>query len=322
MYYAIYTLLNNSEYFNKSKLGTGSYLKYIDSYSEKSQSTSYDNIFKTLYQPSSQSSNQPSSQSSNQPSSQPFTPVWQYYIKGAIAGMTGILLSHPVDTVKTHIQTGKALRDFPIGICNLYRGLLPPLIGVGLEKAIVFGTYNYFHNQLKNIPLAGAIAGLSAAIVVSPYERLKILKQNNIGVKRQELTMKFLFRGLGATWTREVPGFAIYFSVYEWLKDTNHTQHGREIGLHNSFIYGGISGIAAWIFIYPQDRIKTILQSSNSNNSSNFSKNSLCFANVMKDIYYKGGLLYFYSGFSWAVARAMLLHSGTFCMMEFLTKYF
>ena len=252
---------------------------------------------------------------SNHPPSQPPSTL-NYYIKGALAGMTGILLSHPVDTVKTHIQTGRALRDFKPRLSNLYRGLLPPLAGVGLEKAIVFGSYNYFYRKLDNIPLAGAIAGLSAALVVSPYERLKILKQNNIGINKAEINIKFLFRGLGATWTREVPGFAIYFSVYEALKHRNHTQHGREIGYASSFFYGGLSGCAAWIFIYPQDRIKTILQSSNSTGNCNGVKN------IMLEIYNKGGMKHFYSGFTWAVARAMLLHSGTFCMMEFLSKQF
>jgi hypothetical protein len=37
-------------------------------------------------------------------------------------------------------------------------------------------------------------------------------------------------------------------------------------------------------------------------------------------IYAKGGIKHFYKGFSWAVARAMLLYSGTFCMMEILTN--
>ena len=81
----------------------------------------------------------------------PSNPTWQYYLKGAFAGMTGILLSHPLDTVKTHIQTGHALRDFTPGLRNLYRGLLPPLLGVGLEKAVVFGTYNYFNKKPKEI---------------------------------------------------------------------------------------------------------------------------------------------------------------------------
>jgi len=238
--------------------------------------------------------------------------VWTFYYKGAIAGMTGILLSHPVDTIKTHIQFGKILRDFQFGIRNLYRGLLPPLVGVGMEKAIVFGTYNFFNRYLDNIPIAGGIAGLTASCIVTPYERLKILKQNNIGINKAELSLKFLFRGLSATWTREVPGFAIYFSVYEYLKYTRHTRYGNEIGYTNAFIYGGLSGIAAWIFIYPQDRIKTILQSSISSNNSNSIKK------IILEIYNKGGLKHFYSGFSWAVARAILLHSGTFCMMEFL----
>ncbi len=29
----------------------------------------------------------------------------------------------------------------------------------------------------------------------------------------------------------------------------------------------------------------------------------------------------FYKGFSWAVYRAILLHSGTFCAMEMLSSY-
>lgn len=254
--------------------------------------------------------------------SAPSSNVGNYYIKGAIAGMTGILLSHPVDTVKTHIQTGRALRDFKPGLRNLYRGLLPPLAGVGLEKAIVFGTYNWALGHMDNIPLAGAIAGFSAAVIVSPYERLKILKQNNMHINNTEINMKFLFRGLSATWTREVPGFAIYFSVYESLKQHTHTQHGLEIGYASSFLYGGLSGCAAWIFIYPQDRIKTILQSSNHAGNTNNAGNSNSIRSIMLEIYNKGGLKHFYSGFSWAVARAMMLHSGTFCMMEFLGKQF
>jgi len=278
MYYAIYTILNKQEH-NQWTLGID-----ISNHVEPSNPVN------------------------------PPNPVWQYYFKGAISGMTGILLSHPIDTVKTHIQTGRTLRDFQPGIRNLYRGLLPPLAGVGLEKAIVFGTYNYCNKQLDNIPVSGAIAGFSAAVIVSPYERLKILKQNNTHINRQELSIKFLFRGLSATWTREIPGFAIYFSVYESLKYRNHTQYGREIGYVNSFFYGGISGVSAWIFIYPQDRIKTILQSSRSS--------GIGINKIILDIYNAGGLRHFYSGFSWAVARAMLLHSGTFCMMEFLCRQF
>ena len=231
-----------------------------------------------------------------------------YYINGGISGMCGILLSHPVDTIKTHIQTGKPLSLIKqYSFVRFYQGITAPLIGVGIEKAIVFGTYNYIKRVTDgNTAIAGAIAGLNASLIVTPYERFKILKQQNVkvGHYREIINPRYLFKGLSATFTREVPGFAIYFSVYERLKNN------RQIEYYEAFTYGGISGIVAWIFIYPQDRIKTILQSETGK--------SLKIRTLITNIYNQGGWTQFYKGFSWAVARASLLHSGTFLMMEVL----
>jgi hypothetical protein len=85
----------------------------------------------------------------------------------------------------------------------------------------------------------------------------------------------------------------------------------KDISLLYSFIFGGVSGSVAWLFIYPQDKIKTMIQS---NDTSNNVKS------LVLSIYKNGGLKHFYSGFSFAIARAILLHSGTFSMMEFLSK--
>ena len=41
---------------------------------------------------------------------------------------------------------------------------------------------------------------------------------------------------------------------------------------------------------------------------------------IIKKTYEVGGLKHFYSGFSFAIARAILLHSGTFAMMEILNS--
>jgi solute carrier family 25 carnitine/acylcarnitine transporter 20/29 len=234
-----------------------------------------------------------------------------YYIKGCISGMSGIVLSHPVDSIKTHFQTSSSTKFNPT-IKNLYRGITSPLIGVGIEKAIVFGTYNYCKNNLFiNIPISGAISGLTASLIVSPYERIKIMKQTQQHISfKQYINPNFLFKGLSATFTREVPGFAIYFSTYEGLK--NHFYKNKEISILSSFIFGGMSGTMAWIFIYPQDRIKTIIQSNYANNN---------IYNIIKMIYNNGGLKQFYNGFSFAIWRAILLHSGTFCTMETLNKY-
>ena len=274
------------------------------------------------------------------------TKIHNNYCYGAISGMTGIILSHPIDTIKTHIQTGNNFKTFNITIPNLYKGILSPLIGVGFEKAIVFGTYNFCLQQFThthththinvdadilsnkqlipsyNVPISGAIAGLTASAIVSPYERIKILQQHSKIITYKDINIRFLFKGITSTLTREVPGFAIYFSVYENLKYHTFTKYNQKINYINAFVYGGISGITAWIFIYPQDRIKTIIQAQTHAQThaqtQTHTNNKQTITTVMNDIYSRGGLKYFYNGFSWALLRASLLHSGAFCMMELL----
>jgi solute carrier family 25 carnitine/acylcarnitine transporter 20/29 len=235
------------------------------------------------------------------------------YFKGAMSGMFGIALSQPIDAIKTHYQVNKNVK-FQYSLRNFYKGVTSPLLGVGLEKAMVFGTYNYLKNDMKcNVAVAGGISGFIASAVVTPYERIKILSQTNHKITKQLFLPSNLFKGLNATFTREIPGFAIYFSTYEYLKNKFYTEKNKDITILSSFLFGGISGSMAWIFIYPQDRIKTIIQSSDSNKKIDIKS-------IIKKTYEVGGIKHFYSGFSFAIARAVFLHSGTFCMMEILNK--
>jgi len=230
------------------------------------------------------------------------------YFQGAISGMFGILLSQPIDSLKTHYQVN-VQKQFQLSIKNLYKGVTSPLIGVGIEKSLVFGTYNYLRKNNYNIFLSGSISGLVASCVVTPYERIKILSQTNHKLTLSSFMPKTLFKGLTATFTREIPGFGIYFSTYEYLKNKFYTSQNKDITLYSSFIFGGISGSMAWIFIYPQDRIKTIIQSSN---------HKINISTLISQTYKNGGIKQFYNGFMFAIIRAIMLHSGTFCMMELL----
>ena len=72
------------------------------------------------------------------------------FLYGAFSGMVGLTLSHPFDTIKSNIQTGhKVPFKNLINPRFLYKGFVPPLFGMGLEKAVVFGT---FHNVKANLP--------------------------------------------------------------------------------------------------------------------------------------------------------------------------
>jgi len=237
-------------------------------------------------------------------------PKIRSFLDGFVSGSVGILISHPFDTIKTYIQNNKVV---PKNISSLYKGLTPPLLGVGFEKAIVFGVYtnayNYLNlfntNEISKNTLAGGLAGLSASLVVTPVERIKILLQNN--TKITQINSKYLFRGFSATLTRETPGFAIYFNVYEGLKHKFYSE--TKIPVWSSFLFGGTAGGLAWVFIYPQDCIKTRMQSSDTRKT---------FVTAIRDVYREGGLKRFYKGFHFALMRAIPLHAGTFMTMEVL----
>ena len=223
--------------------------------------------------------------------------------------MFGVIISHPFDTIKSNIQNNIKVSKYNIKI--LYKGLIPPLFGTCVEKSIVFGTYNYLKKyNSDNITINGFISGFVASFIITPYERLKIIKQNSVSIK---YNIKSLYSGFTMCLLRDSPGFAIYFTNYEYWKNKLYTSNNKNITSLGSFIIGGSSGLLSWIFIYPQDKIKTILQSNNTNNK-------LKINDIIKLTYKEGGLISYYKGFNYALYRAIPLHAGTFMMYEILNN--
>lgn len=220
-----------------------------------------------------------------------------YFYKGAISGATGLLCSHPIDTIKSNVQNGTKIKW---NIRSLYRGVTPPLIGMGLEKAIVFGVYQNMVEH-TNRTVAGALAGLACSFIVTPVDRLKIIYQTN----QPKVKLNTLYRGFGNTITREMPGFAIYFNVYESLKSIM-----SEPNFYHHMMFGAVSGSLSWAFIYPQDMVKTQIQASSDK----------LVVDIIKNVYKNNGIRGFYRGFHLAVIRAIPLHAGTLTTYEYLNK--
>ena len=219
------------------------------------------------------------------------------FVYGLIGGLTGTIISHPFDTIKTRIQSETAINiKSAIKMKKLYSGITPPLFGIMLEKSIVFGFYEKMKILGYNDFISGLVGGFISTIIVTPIDRLKINYQNNISIKNIKITS--LYKGFTPTIFRETPGFGIYFSTYNYLnKNYNSNNY-----LWNNFIFGSISGLTSWIFIYPSDLIKTKFQSST----------NISLINVIKNI----GIFNFYRGFSLAIMRAMPLHGGVFLGYE------
>lgn len=251
------------------------------------------------------------------------------FLFGIFGGFCGTVLSHPFDTVRVVYQEGSYKNVAECaksiyknnGITSFYKGLVPPLIGVALEKCALFGVYDNFkrcnplfdntgRDTYRNTFASGLFAGLVTTTIVTPVEKIKILLQNQ---KQADITtlikrggLSSLYNGWTATLFREVPGYGIYFTVYEYLKNT--------FGMPNCYtpaIYGALCGVASWTFIYPADPIKTKMQ----NNSINFRE---ALAIIMKN----EGLAGLYRGMPLALFRAIPLHGGVFMGYEFCVRNF
>ena len=229
---------------------------------------------------------------------------------GMIGGIVGTLFSHPPDTIKTRIQskTSNNIKE-ALKMGNLYRGVSAPLIGIGFEKLIVFGFYGECKKYGLSDGISGLISGFASTLVVVPVDRIKILMQNKETITKNLFKPSSLYKGFSITLFRETPGFGIYFTTYNKL--TN--KFNNEKSLLKSFIFGSLSGFTSWIFIYPSDLIKTKYQSIK--NTSIVSVN-----HVIKQIYKNNGLTGFYSGFSFAILRAIPLHGGVFLGYEYSKK--
>ncbi len=123
-----------------------------------------------------------------------------------------------------------------------------------------------------------------------------------------------LYRGLTATILREIPSFAGYFAVYEGMKsflNTNTTIHNT---IWNPIISGGCAGIAAWLPCYPQDVIKSVIQSS--------SDTKLTISQASRRIYQTAGLKGFFKGFTPTMIRAFPANAATFLGYELVMATF
>ncbi|CAG8641530.1 1623_t:CDS:2, partial [Ambispora leptoticha] len=124
-----------------------------------------------------------------------------------VSGMTGKLVEYPFDTVKVRLQTQPIFKG-PLdcfrqtfrheGFLGFYRGLSAPMVGAMVENAVLFTSYNYIQMmireyrtpkherhliheigleksplEIRELFLAGAIAGTLASFLLTPIELIK-----------------------------------------------------------------------------------------------------------------------------------------------------
>ncbi|XP_071454337.1 mitochondrial basic amino acids transporter [Hetaerina americana] len=233
------------------------------------------------------------------------------FAAGCLGGCAGVLVGHPLDTIKVRLQTQDFRNPQYKGtyhcfksilqtekVAGLYKGMSSPMAGVAFVNAIVFGVYGNVQRKLPDPDavsshfVAGSSAGFAQSFICSPMELAKtrlqlqgqgqtsspygitssssgprpVLRYKNpldclVQVAQTEGWRKGVFRGLGMTLTREIPGCGTYFLSYELLtRRVNHWSGSKELSTFQMAMAGGIAGTISWILTYPVDVLKSRLQ--------------------------------------------------------------
>lgn len=276
--------------------------------------------------------------------------VYKDLFGGTVGGIAQVLVGQPFDTVKVRLQSapegtyngaGDVIKKLLAneGPKGFYKGTLTPLVGVGACVSVQFSVNEFmkrhYDNVLQGQPLSllqyfncGAVAGFANGFLAGPIEHIRIRLQTQTGSVKQfngpidcmkKITqlsgVQGIFRGLVPTLARESVGLGIYFATYEALIARELGQKiypaRTDIPAWKLCMFGGLSGYALWMTIYPVDVVKSKLQTDSLTKPSY--RGSL---SVVKDVFKKSGIKGFYKGFVPTILRAAPANGATFAAFE------
>ncbi|XP_002662242.1 solute carrier family 25 member 45 [Danio rerio] len=222
------------------------------------------------------------------------------FIAGWISGAVGLVVGHPLDTVKVRLQTQSVyggILDCVIktytreGLHGFFKGMSFPVLSVAVSNAVAFGSYSNaldyltqsHHNDhsqrspLSYVFMAGCFSGLAQLFVTAPIDLVKVRLQNQtrsrsagnkyrgplhcVAVIVREDGLKGLFRGFWALALRDVPCYGLYFLPYEFTLRMM-TEKGKQPGHCAVLAAGGVAGVITWACATPMDVVKARLQMS------------------------------------------------------------
>ncbi|XP_058472240.1 mitochondrial 2-oxodicarboxylate carrier [Solea solea] len=219
-------------------------------------------------------------------------------IAGGSAGLVEICLMHPLDVVKTRFQIQRGSNDphsykslgdcFRTifrneGIFGFYKGILPPILAETPKRAVKFFTFEQYKKLLSLTPLSPALAlsaaglgaGLTEAVVVNPFEVVKVsLQANRDAFKEQPSSfaqarrvinaggfgLQGLNKGLTSTLGRHGVFNMIYFGFYFNVKDAIPTSPDPTLEFLRKFTIGLVSGTISSCVNIPFDVAKSRIQ--------------------------------------------------------------
>jgi len=226
---------------------------------------------------------------------------------------------------------------------GLYAGTVPSLVANIAENSILFAAYGACQKIIANSlqiskvedlsvaanGFSGFLAAFWSSLALCPTElvkcKLQALRESYTASQGKDppkigpyqLTRNILrteglpgmFRGLTATFTREMPGYFFFFMAYEFSRDMLRSpgQSKDDIGALKTVVSGGVAGVTLWTIIFPADVVKSRLQVAGS---------STPMLKMMRDIYTKEGVAALYNGLGPSILRTFPATGALFLAYE------
>ena len=287
-----------------------------------------------------------------------FKMILKDFLWGTFAGVFMTLSGHPFDSIKVRMQTSstpiglsKCISTIieKEGVLSFYRGLTPPLATVPIVNAVVMSSYEFCKRLLgveseeeftfTQSLISGVFAGFVNSYIISPVElvkwRLQVQTESisnayykgsldcALKVIQEEGLKTLLTSGLIATILRETfcyaGQFGGYFLAKRWFAKIEDCTVS-ELSHTSLFLSGGIGGLFCWLTSYPQDIVKTKLQTQPVGvvkypRHPTFPDEGII--SCTKEIYSSEGFKGFWKGFSACWIRAFWANGFMFSAYEF-----
>lgn len=265
-------------------------------------------------------------------------------LAGAASGAAGMAVGHPLDTIKTRIQTAprgqytSALHCARLTVAErgvrggLMAGVSFPVIAKAADKAVHFGARQERASGPAVQALAGASSGVLASFITCPAELIKVQMQlgSERNTERGALACarnimrvqgwKGLWYGIGATAARDGPAIATWLVSYDLVTKGIKKVSGELFpqrdgtGAFEAVLAGGTAGTIAWCCSFPFDMVKSKIQAVNLRETKAGRPPSI--SSVARAVMQDGGVRALYAGLGPCLLRAFPVNATIFATYE------